>query len=94
MFELRKIWMPYGMSKMEDGTWRMFNRQYAPMGPPIRFVRKLAKATIANISVTSESPMQDTLWFYNDACAPTDSDQHWDAYSTRLKALAKLQVKD
>lgn len=93
MPEIREVWMPYGMVQLEDGTWRLFNRSYAPMGEPIKFARKLSEATLAAISAPVKERREGMLWFYNDGCVPTDSDVNWKAYSDRLKALAKLQVK-
>lgn len=31
-------------------------------------------------------------WLYHDACVPTDSKAHWDAYSERLYRLLRLDI--
>ncbi|CAI0906797.1 Uncharacterised protein [Serratia quinivorans] len=97
MEKFQRVHMPYGIREVKEGRWELFNRDYTALGEPFTFTRKLSTATVKALSADGSAPGEggglQTIWFYADGSVPTDKDEHWQAYSAKLKKLAGLKVE-
>lgn len=103
-FEVRQIFMPYCLQRLEDGGYVFLNRKYKPLGvltgdwvdyethpSKFRFKRALSTKQIAALSHDGgTSP--DCIYLYDDGSIPTFSDANWKAYSARLQRLASYDI--
>lgn len=103
-FEVRQIFMPYCLERLEDGSYLFLNRRYKPLGVSsedfvdyelavgrFKFKRALSAKQIASLS-HSGSTEAGRIYLYDDGCIPTSSDAAWTAYSAKLKRLAGYEV--
>lgn len=100
---IRRIYMPYCIQRLKDGRYIVLNRIYKPLGvmsrdwvvyeehPTALPITGLTAALVQKLSWKGSSDA-DCIYLYNDGCIPTDSAEHWDAYSKRLKLLAELNI--
>lgn len=86
--------MPYGIRKLENGAWELFNRDYKSLGEPFFFKRGLSQATRDALAPPPITQRDDYIWLYNDTQHPQASPALWEAYSARLKRLSSLKLKD
>lgn len=102
--ELRRIFLPYCVQKLEDGRYIILNRKYKPLGisdsawvvyeehPSAVTIKGLTAAKAKKISHKA-SDDRDTIHLYGDGCIPTQEKAHWVAYSERLRLLAELTAE-
>lgn len=100
---VRRVFMPYCLQRLKDGRYIVLNRLYKPLGvasrdwvdyeshPSAMQISGLTATRIPKLSWKGESDAE-CIYLYNDGCIPTDSAEHWDAYSKRLKLLAELKT--
>ncbi|WP_298984033.1 hypothetical protein [uncultured Roseibium sp.] len=98
---IRKAMFPYGMSKNEDGSWTLFNRDYKPLGVVSKDwedwdderhkvrLNGLGPATLAKLGVPG-NVIPNRVYFYEDASVPTRSKKNMDEYFEKLKILIRL----
>ena len=103
--DLRQLLFPYCLDRQPDGRYAVLNRKYKPVGfstgsgeyieygafPVLLTIKGLTAAVAAKISCDGSSNLQ-RIYLYNDGCVPTDGADHWDAYASKLKVLAKLKA--
>lgn len=102
-----KVFLPYLVSRNDDGTVSVLNREYQDLGTPtiegrgtpqskykMRFTAAQAMR-VAHDGGKWTGREHDCLnyWLYNDVSQPWDSPAKWDRYIARLKRLAHLKVK-
>lgn len=100
----RRLFLPYCLKRLADGSWVILNRQYKPLGVPGRGhvsyeaysvkLKGLTRARIAALSCNGllEYESQGTIWLYSDGCLPDASKANWVAYQARLAVLMRLSV--
>jgi len=101
--EVRYLFMPYCIQRLQDGRHIILNRNYKPLGTLNReFVDYDAHPSAAKIKITKASARKisyeasdaiDRIYLYNDGCVPTSGAAEMKAYLARLGALAKLKVE-
>ncbi|MBD8531466.1 MULTISPECIES: hypothetical protein [unclassified Massilia] len=102
---VRHQYLPYCLQRLGDGRYIVLNRYYKPLGNPREdwvvyeshpTAQRLKGVTAAKAKAMSarDSDSVDVIYLYNDGCIPTESPANWEAYSKRLKVLAKLEVMD
>lgn len=99
---VRHIMFPYGMTRNDDGTWVLFNRNYKPVGlisedhvdyndPRHKMkIKGLSRATLAKLDIRGEG-LGTQIFFYNDATTPESSASAMSAYLKRLEILIRLE---
>jgi hypothetical protein len=100
----RQVFLPYGLSKKEDGSWSVFNREYLPLGSTSReivleqkgyvFRKDLAPYYNAIFHHYDVSEKSTTGWLYDDGCLPDVNSENWRVYQARLALLAHLSNTD
>lgn len=103
--EIRQVFLPYCLQRLEDGRYILLNRYYKPVGVHsdahvvyeqhpscFRFKRALSARQATALSCKGD-PSVDVIYLYNDGCVPTKSAANWTAYSKRLERLAAYDVK-
>lgn len=103
-FEVRQIFMPYCLQRLEDGSYLFLNRLYKPIGvsskewvvyethpSKFKFKRALSDKQVAALSYAGNTDA-DRIYLYNDGCLPTAGETHWSAYSARLQKLASYGI--
>ena len=104
-FEVRQIFMPYCLQRLQDGGYLFLNRRYKPLGvtsdewvdydthpSKFHFARTLSARQVEALSCRGSADAE-RIYLYNDGCIPTDSDVAWKAYSVRLQRLAGYRMK-
>lgn len=101
----RHLYLPYCVQRLKDGRYIVLNRYYKPLGlpntdwidydahPSAQHFKGLTPSKAKAMSHRKSEDL-DNIFLYADACIPTSSPEHWDAYTKRLKVLAELQFKD
>lgn len=101
--DFREVFLPYCLDKQPDGRYVVLNREYKPIGfktkehieyenyPVCIELKGIDSAIAAKISYKGDSNT-DRIYLYDDACIPTESDEHMKNYLERIKILAKLKV--
>jgi hypothetical protein len=99
----RQVFLPYCLQKLPDGRWVVLNREYKPLGfrtddfvtyedyPICVELKGIGPATFEKLSYEG-SQHKDCIYLYNDACIPTNSEEHMDAYLKKIRKLAKLKI--
>lgn len=102
--DARYIYFPYCLRRLDDGRYIVLNRQYKPIGSrtsdwvryeddPSAAAIKITVAAAKKLSWDGKDAL-DVIYLYNDGCIPTDSVEHWRAYSDRLNVFSKLAVQE
>jgi len=101
--DIRCVHLPYCLKKQDDGTYVVLNREYKPLGFKTRAhvdyasypigvrIKGMTARAAAKISYEGSSDVRN-IYLYNDACVPTGSAAHMDAYLKRLAHLAKFKL--
>jgi len=107
--EYKKFWrvfLPYCLQRLKDGSWVVLNRNYKPLGVFGRewldyeterscFVaRGLTKSVAEKISykpLPDEIP--DQIWLYDDSSHPDRGAAAREAYLRRLGVLALIEMR-
>lgn len=93
----RRIYLPYCLVKLKDGTWLPLNRNYKPIGvtssawadyesAPTEARLKLSVADLKRVSI-HESPTGEMVYLYNDGTVPRPGTPAWTAYAPKLERL-------
>lgn len=102
--QARRLFLPYCLDRQADGRYAVLNRHYKPLGLDVeQFVDYAAHpgcvVRLDRMSATRAAKMSfdasrnvERIFFYNDGCVPTESEDHWSAYSKRLQTFAKFKV--
>lgn len=101
---IRQSMFPYGMAMNSDGTWTLFNRHYKAVGlrtddwsdwdtaqHKMR-LKGLGPATRAKLDWHGVGD-GDRIYFYADACNPSNSKADMDRYLEKLRILMSLEVE-
>lgn len=97
----RQIFLPYCIKQNEDGTFSILNREYSDLGEareahapstPYR-LQGLGPAALDKLAVEPSNGSK-TWYLYDDGCLPDSSSEAWAAYTKRLWALRKFEMKD
>ena len=102
--EFRRIFLPYCLERLADGSYIVLNRLYKPLGAAaaqwveyetapgrFKFKRTLSERQIVALSHDGNAA-PERIYLYNDGSIPTASAAAWAAYSARLQRLAGLKV--
>lgn len=101
--DFRTVFLPYCLKKQSDGRYAVLNREYKPVGfftknwieyatlPVLVKFKGLTSVVAAKVSHKGD-PDVETIYLYDDYCAPVRSGRHMDAYLSRLETLAGLKV--
>lgn len=101
--ELRHTHFPYCITKLENGTYIVLNRNYKPIGfmtdewvvyedQPVGVKLKgLTPKKAAQLDHQGRENV-DSIYLYGDGCVPTSSKKDMDAYLARLGILMKLKI--
>ncbi len=99
----RRIFLPYCLQRLADGRYIVLNRLYKPLGiasrewieyethPSALPIKGITAKKAIELSHKGSDDL-NKIFLYADACLPTSSAQHWDAFSKRLKLLAELKI--
>ena len=99
--DVRRIYMPYCIQKVEDGRYVILNRIYKPLGIASRdwveyrphAVRlKLTPAKAKKLSHEGSEDL-DAIFLYNDGSIPGSSARATAAYMKRLETLASMKFE-
>lgn len=104
-FEVRQIFIPYCLKRLEGGGYLVLNRKYKPLGTfsedhvdyethpsRFKFKRALSAKQIAWLSHDG-STNPECIYLYDDGCIPTANQASWVAYSERLQRLAAYDIQ-
>ncbi len=95
-----KLFLPYCIERVEGDLWVVVNRAYKPLGHtgtewvdyrPHAVRMQLTEKRMIEIDCRGRAG-PDTVWLYDDGCAPTDSAEHWQTYQRRLERLSQIKV--
>lgn len=101
-----RIFLPYCLQRLKDGSWIVLNRNYKPLGvfgrewatyetdrscASIRGLTKRVAAKISHKPLPDEIP--DQIWLYDDSNNPAQGAKERAAYFKRLEALAAVDLK-
>ena len=100
--DFRAVFLPYCLSRQNDGRYAVLNREYKPVGfftrewvkyekHPVLVKLKITKALAKKVSNEGEDGVEN-IFLYNDATNPLRSKANMDAYLAKLALLAKLRV--
>ena len=100
--EIRSIYMPYCIQRLDGRRYVILNRNYKPIGMRTADyidytqhgveITGLGPATITKLSYEgSNNPAN--IFLYDDASNPTRSQANMDAYINRLAILARLKIR-
>ena len=99
--DVRRIYMPYCLQKVEDGRYVILNRIYKPLGiasrawveyGPHAVPLKLTPAKARKLSHEGSENL-DAIFLYKDGSIPGSSASATAAYMKRLEALASLKFE-
>jgi len=99
--QVREIFLPYVLKRVEDGRYVILNRHYKPLGHHASTWVDYAGHAVSIPGLTADTARQlswkdddnlAVIHLYNDGCVPTDSKADWAAYQQRLERLAALTV--
>jgi hypothetical protein len=97
--DVRRVFMPYCLQRLEDGRYVVLNRYYKPLGLDNRHfdyddyavkLRITAKGA-AKLSFKGSEDVNN-IYLYNDGSIPTRGAAAMKAYLGRIATLMKLKV--
>ena len=101
--DFRSVFMPYCLSKQEDGTYVVLNREYKPVGfktketvdyksyPICVHLKGIGPSTASKLSCHGSNDVNN-IYLYDDGCIPTASVEHMKSYLKKLEILAQLKI--
>lgn len=104
VMNVRGIYFPYCLQRLDDKSWVVLNRNYNPLGlsstsqvvqdtdPALRIAR-ITPAQMQELSCTGQIEDEGSIYLYNDGCIPTTSQEHTKSYMKRLAILMQLKLR-
>lgn len=97
--DFRRVYLPYALMRLSDGTYLPVNRRYKPLGSTttdwVNYEGVAAgrvRLTERQLEAVATARSDDRAYLYNDGCLPLSSDAAWKAYARRLEVLAGCKV--
>lgn len=104
MSYLGRLILPYALSRNNDGTYTVVNRNYKPLGftdgfyryedyPICHRIKSINKRTAKSLSHNNSDDL-DMIMLYADDCHPLGNTEDSKDYFERLARLSKYAIKE
>ncbi|MDE9447719.1 hypothetical protein KKJ04_19645 [Xenorhabdus bovienii] len=89
-----RICLPYGIEISIKGDIQIINRDYHPIGEPVKLAKQSLDALKRSAISFQILPDGNTrAFFYTDACAPWNSESDESDYLKRIAVLIRIKAK-
>lgn len=104
VLNLRGIYFPYCLQRLDDGSWIILNRNYKPLGSTSKEhvvyediddafrIPRITPGQVQKLSCTGSIDDDGRIYLYEDSCIPTSGQKHMTAYLERLAILMRLKL--